>query len=49
MAIGKMQYFLLFAVIVVAIRNLMVPLDRAHCVVLVTTVEQLEHVPRRIR
>ncbi len=49
MSIGKNQYLAFFKTIVRAIKNLMVPLDRARRVVLGTSMERLEHVPRRIR
>jgi hypothetical protein len=38
----------IFGTIIRVFRNLIVPLDRAHRVILGTRMEHLEHVPRRI-
>ena len=46
---GKSEYFEFFERIVEVIRNLIIPLDSARRVVLGTSMEQLEHVPERIR
>ncbi len=44
----KIQYFRIFGKIFWAIKNLNASLDRAHRVVLVTSMERLEHVSGRI-